>query len=281
MDILDYLLEQPDVLIIKRNLDGETALLQSIKHKSTTAAIKLIETGADTNITTRYICKSPLYHAVNNRLLDVAALLIEKGADVNAGYEYVSVTPLHLAVDTSNYEMVAMLLYYGADTDVVTVKGKTPFMMALENENVEIQELLLEYEVDFDRTDNEGKTTLQLAYHNHSPVIVDIIERGTDVNYASEMMIAALTCNSNLFKAIWSRCIYHVIYADKSYIPIVKMFDRLLRLPKKEWLKCVALVFESDAIHDVIQDYIHFENHLGIVSEAHLFGFLTQIFGPV
>lgn len=263
---MDFLLQQPDIDINKRNLDGETALLHCIEHESAIAAIKLIEAGADVNISD-IENKSPLHCAIEKHLLDLASLVIKKGADINAVCKLGSFTPLHLAVYVSSYEMTALLLYYGADTDVVTKRGRSPFMLSLrksgklELKDVEIQELLLDFEIDFNRTDKKGLTTLQIALENCSPFIPDLIERGADVNftprdnYTDVLQYAFLYKDSSLFETIWSKYNYHVVYADKRYRPsLIESFDEA-QLPVKDWLECLTLVFHSNLIHDVIQDH--------------------------
>ncbi len=168
-------------LLEKKNIDlnfifesGDTLLTLAVQRQHHAIAKRLLEEGANPNVTTPIgtalelavqkndekmvrqlldfkadinqpaINRRPLlYIAVQKGYLDIAMLLIEKGAEVNF---YRSI--LHIAAFTGNANIVNTILTYQKVDINAMVMGKTPLHIALLSNQLEIAKLLLSNNAD-------------------------------------------------------------------------------------------------------------------------------------
>lgn len=106
------------------NERGETALHISSKKGDQETVKKLLEQGANPNVTD-FAGWTPLHEACNHGHYNVALALIKAGANINAtGLE--NDTPLHDAAIVGQLKLCKMLVERGADPTFKNQKGKAP-----------------------------------------------------------------------------------------------------------------------------------------------------------
>ena len=113
-----------------RNKFGNTALIAAVKSGNENCVKRLIQAGADVNLSASGI--TPLHIALDESDELCAKLLIESGADVNKA-DYFGMTSLMYAVrneDADQDEFVDLLLETGADVNARDTRGDTALFMA-------------------------------------------------------------------------------------------------------------------------------------------------------
>jgi ankyrin repeat protein len=101
--------------------------------------------------------------------------LLARGADVTA-QDSDGDTPLHGAAETGNVEIVRMLLDKGANPNVKNQQGGTPLMWAAVYGNHEAAKLLLSRGADASLKDNDGITAAEWAARNNRENVVSILK---------------------------------------------------------------------------------------------------------
>ena len=110
-----------------RNYDGETPLLNAVFNGYTSIACKLIELGADVNISNHSSNDATIHLAVSFDHPEILPLLIDKGADYKAR-NINGRNILHMAARTGSARIAAALSTIklaGLDTSLKDVEGKT------------------------------------------------------------------------------------------------------------------------------------------------------------
>jgi len=109
--------------------------------------------------------------------------LIDAGADPNLSNRY-DLTPLALAIELDDADMVELLLDAGADPATVDAAGEPLIFAAIRNGSLEIARRLLAAGVDVDATDaSYAQTALMVAARERQTDIVALlIDSGADVN---------------------------------------------------------------------------------------------------
>nr|CAI5860674.1 unnamed protein product [Callosobruchus analis] len=250
-EILDFLLEQPNLDINARNFAGETPLLLAIKLARLEAASKLVCAGANVNVQ-NYEHVTPLHLAVTYP--ELAHQLILNGAQIDAR-DYSGDTPLHDAVAEECLETVCMLLYYNADANVNGVNNMTPFMKAIVSRNVDIQFVLLDFVADFSVETYDNVSTLAMALIHRSPFVEQIVLGGANVNYAYgyDMVDAFSLClqypNWKNFQLIWDRLKYDA--DDMSLGSVLWRIGGTLR--KEHFKQYIDVIIDSDNIDQAVE----------------------------
>ncbi|XP_018328581.1 ankyrin repeat and sterile alpha motif domain-containing protein 1B-like isoform X1 [Agrilus planipennis] len=259
LDILDILLQRPDINLNVQFL-GETPLSLSLQLENfKEPAIKLINAGCDVTIPNDDFI-TPLQLAVSKNSLEVCEALVKHGANVNAA-DFYGATPLHEAVsDPVKVPIIQMLLFYGADPTYRCDDGYTPFMRSLHSYDAAME--LLEYEVDFNIStkDHLRSSTLLLALSFKNPIAFEIIKRGGDVNYVSTLgdhplQDAIFWKDPTMFKELWLRMDKEVIFCTS--FPILDLyFSEFCHFNVNEWIDCLYEIFESDIAFDIVDSYV-------------------------
>lgn len=249
--------------INERDINGDTPLMKSAMYcRNTDIPLYLLQQGADVSIRN---CNSQtaLHLAVRNRC-EIAKEIIHRGADINVSDKY-GYTPLHEAVLYSNYEAICMLLYYNADASAVCKQLITPFMLAVhKNVDLRIQKLLLNYEIDINRTCRAGCNSLLLALDSGSEIILDLLERGANVNEYSEgknaLDLVLQHSNTSYLKKIFSTFDYDVAIASGCDPILFTLFGR--RIEAQEWYEILTLMLYSESGEKIVRHCADFEEEM-------------------
>ncbi len=138
------LLDQIDVH--KRDIKGETALMDASRNNLDTTADLLIKKGADTN-TIGFMGDNPLIMASKNNNVELVKILIAEGADVNY-YNEESIgdpaTALMQASQMNAIDVAKLLIDHDADINMHhKANGMTPLMFAVRSHALEMVKLLV------------------------------------------------------------------------------------------------------------------------------------------
>lgn len=118
--------------------DGFTPLQLACYFNQETAALWLIEQGAEVNAVAKNKMKiAPIHAAATHGNLMIIQALLEKGADVNASQEG-GYTAVHQAAHRNNVPMAKLLLQFGADPNQPDSKGQSAIQLAEVGENEEV-----------------------------------------------------------------------------------------------------------------------------------------------
>ncbi len=138
------LLDQIDVH--KKDIKGETPLMDASRRNLDTTADLLVKKGADTN-TKGFMGDNPLIMAAKNNNVKLVKILISEGADVNY-YNEESIggpaTALMQASQMNAADVAKLLIDHGADINIHhKVNGMTPLMFAVRSHALEMVKLLV------------------------------------------------------------------------------------------------------------------------------------------
>jgi ankyrin repeat protein len=176
-------------------IGGMTALLFAAREGHLDAVHKLVEAGADVNLTSESDHISALVTAIINGHLDVANYLVNHGADTNLATDY-GLSPLYAVIDaqwaertwypaptideeeTHYLDLMKSIIAHGADPNIrlkqkpwyrtehgdwVNPVGATPFWLAAKADDVEAMKLLLAAGANPSIATNAGTTPLMVA----------------------------------------------------------------------------------------------------------------------
>lgn len=124
-----------------KDMNGRTALTESIFWKHPDIAKYLIQAGADPNVKEEDGGGTALISAVDSGFADIVKLLIKAGADVNAKTNQ-GWTALMEAVYRGKLDTVKVLIQAGADVNAKTDNGSTPLSLAIQAGYVDIVHIL-------------------------------------------------------------------------------------------------------------------------------------------
>ena len=143
--------------------EGRTPLHQAAEKGSYLGVHRLLQQGADPNITDKE-GRTPLHCAAGSvDGSEAVERLLQAGADPNFSQDSRGETPLHLAVRHDNDPSVDRLLEAKAHPGVADSEGRTPLHRAADNCAPDITEKLLRAGADPNVRDNAGRTPLELA----------------------------------------------------------------------------------------------------------------------
>ncbi|KAF5270288.1 hypothetical protein FQA39_LY08399 [Lamprigera yunnana] len=254
VEIVDLLLERSHVN--HKNYQGLTPLLLALLYNICEEIIMhLIDAGADIYAKST-MNETVLHMSVRGPNVKITEDFIKRGLDINAQDDNLY-TPLIQAVQSNNLDAVCLLLYYNADVNICCRHNLTPFMYAVNtDENYEIAKALFLYYDDFVSTTCDGYSPLLLAANSKSPIALELVNYGADVNfYTSDgytsLYLSIFYEDSELFKEIWNRIDYEKILQFNSRF--VHNFLNNSKLSPSSWLECLYLILNSE-MGEIIMD---------------------------
>lgn len=147
-----------------------------------------------------------LYVLIQNGEEKDLKTLLQSGIDVFSSFR--EFTPLEMAITCNNLEKLCTILYFNGYHHI-TRSGCSPFLLSIQYGCSEhMQNLLLDYEDNFNEP-FQDLTILFYAISYKSPVILEIVDRGGDLNYFHEdknIISHSLrnTCPPEIFKVIYA-----------------------------------------------------------------------------
>lgn len=141
---------------------GGTALLWSAENGRYTTIKKLLEEGANPDVTDNFGF-TPLLLAVSKGHETVAKLLIEWKANTELRDSTLGQTPLLMAIQKGHRAIVKLLLDNNANTERVNNYGVTPLLFAASGCDLAIVQLLIEKNADIGAKDIFGRDLMYWA----------------------------------------------------------------------------------------------------------------------
>lgn len=262
---INYLLKKGSDPLFKENIDDESLLMFSVRHKQLNIIKLLVDNGA--NINKYDDIMTPLMWSIKNKDLNLVKFLVELGADIN--YSSTSITPFMLAIEQHSIEIINYLLEKNID---LTSYNKyhihdNLLNFAIKNGTYEIVKLLIK-KINIDESSYFGQTPLSCAiqfnkleiidlllknnvnvnqlfgfYHKYSPLLLAVslnryeicntlIEYGANINFknyhnTTPLMIAMNNNNQKIFKLLLNN------NADLSEISLTLNFKKFILNNKK------------------------------------------------
>uniref|UniRef100_A0A1X7VP15 Uncharacterized protein n=1 Tax=Amphimedon queenslandica TaxID=400682 RepID=A0A1X7VP15_AMPQE len=155
--------------------------------------------------------RTALYIACKEGHAQAARKLLEHGADTDITESTFERTPLHFACELGHVQLVELLLRHGANFNKLTNLDYTALHTASENGYAQVVELLLDHGADIKQTDTLGRPALQLACEKgHAQVVELLLKHGayielTHDSYNKEVMYTTLlvtACKSGHAKVV-------------------------------------------------------------------------------
>ncbi|GJQ66389.1 hypothetical protein Trydic_g4413 [Trypoxylus dichotomus] len=220
---------------------------------------------------------TPLLLALNRPSRRIPHKLILNGADLDVRNRF-GLTYMHEVILKGDLESVCMLLFYGADVTIRNTNGKTAFEQALTCSEYQIAYYLMDFVADFNEKGDQGFTTLHLAIRDCPDIVPEIIEKGADVNVPWFQTHCIHLCiwwhfSSNAFRAIWPRIDFEIYAEFHDLNAIFNTFVCISKFPRKEFLKCMYLILDSERVQDFLDfasEYTSVKHNLLSVLERDL-----------
>jgi ankyrin repeat protein len=161
---------------------AERSLLEALEAGDRTAALTLLEQGADARALGADGTTTLMWAAYHGDV-ELVSRLLEAGADVNAINEFGSSALAEAAIHGST-PIVAALLDAGADANTANPEGETPLMIVARTGNVAAAKLLLDAGADVNAVEGwGGQSALMWAASNSQPdMIALLLDRGAEPN---------------------------------------------------------------------------------------------------
>lgn len=140
----------------------EARLQKAIETKNVSAAIQLIEDGADANTKTITL-KTPIWLAVEQEDEKMVDLLLSKIIDLDVLYEGGNTVLLKSIINEAN-EITEKLIKNGADLNLINNEGKTALWYAVEKNNIDFTKLLVKNNADVNFKFRNEKDEIPLLY---------------------------------------------------------------------------------------------------------------------
>lgn len=143
----------------------------------------LIAAGANVNVGT--LLSTPLLDAIATQHFEIALKLIEAGADPDLTAEFDCVPPIAIAAIQGSATVMQALIDAGGDIDAVVpqmtvgtelVIDSPPIVLAARWGHAEVVDVLLRAGANCDRPDGAGLTAYQWAVTNHHPQVLEVLK---------------------------------------------------------------------------------------------------------
>ncbi len=169
---VNYLLKKGSDPLFKKNIDDDSLLMFSVRHKQLNIIKLLVDHGA--NINKYNDTMTPLMWSIKNNDLNLVKFLIELGANIN--YSTTSITPFMLAIEHNAIEIIKYLLEKNID---LTSYNKycihdNILNFAIKNGTYEIVKLLIK-KVNINESSYFGQTPLSCAIQFNKLDIIDLL----------------------------------------------------------------------------------------------------------
>ncbi|GLV44472.1 Ankyrin [Carabus blaptoides fortunei] len=216
------LLDQPNILVNCRNVEGATSLFIAAESTSTKFTIieELLKHGADPNIVNNEDI-SPLHLACSGVNINVVKLLLAHGANIN-WQDFNGYTPLHYAIERNLRTVITFLLENNADPSITESNQLNALMLALQQTECSA-DLILPHTNDLNAAAIDGWTALMFAVNKHSLTLVqDMVDRGADINARagklSPLNLAIMFGDYEMFELVWRHIHYPTVLNDPDFI---------------------------------------------------------------
>ncbi|XP_049917800.1 ankyrin repeat and SOCS box protein 2-like [Epinephelus moara] len=180
-ECLKILLRAHPGSVDKRTLQEQTALLLAVSCEHLSCVRRLLETGADPDISSKNK-ETPLYKACELENVDMVSLLLSYGATANqrCGQGW---TALHEAVSRNNTEICEMLIRAGAAINPPNTYSITPLIVAAQQGQMRALCYLIEKGADVNMQTCDGVTALHEASKNgHKESVAVLLTKNADAN---------------------------------------------------------------------------------------------------
>lgn len=165
--------------IDKFDINDKTPLLAALENQNTFIALKLIENGANVNLSSDDNITYPIHLASRFGLSEVVQAMVSKDVNVNIVDKY-GIMPLHYA-SGSNAETVKILLDAGANPNYIVEEDyclPTALHVACYYQNLEAVAILLDWEeTDTTIINKRAKTAKYIAEKKRYNDIVELFNK--------------------------------------------------------------------------------------------------------
>ncbi|XP_068608068.1 ankyrin repeat and SOCS box protein 2-like [Brachionichthys hirsutus] len=183
-ECLKILLNAHPGSVDKRTWQEQTALLLAVSCEHASCVRRLLEAGADPDISSKNK-DTPLYKACELENLDMASLILSYGATVNqrCGQGW---TALHEAVSRDNTDLCEMLISAGATLNPANTYSIAPLIVAAQRGQMRALRYLIERGADVNMQTCDGFTALHEATKNgHKGSVALLLTKNADANKAT------------------------------------------------------------------------------------------------
>jgi ankyrin repeat protein len=130
---------------------------------------------------------TPLMEGCSAGKLSAAILLIERGANVNAADKERNTVLMHACRRRRNRKIVGLLLSLGAAVNRRDADGRTALMTAAAKGDVDVVRLLLAWDADVNAVSKHQETAVTFAIvWDRLPVVAALLAAGADVNWSDD-----------------------------------------------------------------------------------------------
>lgn len=187
-----------------------TPLIQSVMSNDPEETQRLINTGYDLNLQTRY-GNTALMLAANFKNITTTRMLINASADLNVQNRDLN-TALIIAIYANSTEIVQMLINAGADLNISNRNHNTALMEAAFLKNLGIVRILIRAKAHVNLQNDQGNTALTLAIiaGNNTEVIQELLTAHANIaiknnNYEDALDVAIKLNNQEIRTLIQAR----------------------------------------------------------------------------
>ncbi|XP_061175209.1 ankyrin-1-like [Saccostrea echinata] len=175
---------------------GQTALQLAVKEGEYKICKKLVEKGANVNVSDAQK-NSVLNTACWKGLTDIVKLLVKSGADLNAQNDHES-TPLYTAAYKGHLDIVSVLVDSQCDLDLPNAQCQSPLHAAVRNEHVGCVQRLVDAGCDINFIDTDFKSPLMVASEfGFTEVAKILLDKGAKVNLKNRSSETAILLAAN------------------------------------------------------------------------------------